>query len=115
MSDNCLFCMIAKGEIPANLAYEDDQILAFHDISPRAPTHILVIPKQHIESLMTATVENSDLLAHMMLKSAEIALAEGLKEGFRLVTNSGEGGRQEVKHLHFHIMGDIRDPGYRPL
>jgi len=115
MTDNCLFCKIANGDIPAKIAYEDDQILAFHDISPRAPTHFLIIPKQHIDNLMTATTENSELLAHMMLKSAEIAQTAGLNEGFRLVTNSGEGGRQEVKHLHFHVMGDIRDPGYRPL
>lgn len=115
MSQDCLFCKIASGEIPANIQYQDDRILAFADISPRAPVHLLLIPKVHINNLMTATNEDSDLLGYMMLKSAEIAKAAGLDEGYRLVTNSGEGGRQEVPHLHFHIMGDIRDPGYRPL
>lgn len=115
MSENCLFCKIARGEIPAKILYEDDKVMAFSDISPRAPVHLLLIPRQHIVNLMTATAENSELLSYMMLKSAEIAKANGLDEGYRLVTNSGEGGRQEVQHLHFHLMGDIRDPSYRPL
>lgn len=115
MSHDCLFCKIVAGDIPAKIHYQDEKVLAFEDISPRAPVHLLLVPKTHVHNLMTATKEDSDLLGYMMLKSAEIAKAAGLNEGYRLVTNSGEGGRQEVPHLHFHIMGDIRDPGYRPL
>lgn len=115
MSDNCLFCKIANGDIPAKIVYQDSLFTVFEDISPRAPVHLLLIPNQHIENLMTASTENGELLGKMMLISAEVARSAGLSEGYRLVTNSGEGGRQEVQHLHCHIMGDIRDPGYRPL
>lgn len=112
---DCLFCKISAGEIPAKIVYQDDLMLAFEDISPRAPVHLLLIPKKHIENLMTADKDDAGLLAHLLLKSAELANNNGLEAGYRLVTNSGEGGRQEVQHLHFHLMGDIRDPGYRPL
>ena len=115
MSDNCLFCKIIAGDIPAKIAYEDEHMIAFSDIAPRAPVHLLLVPKRHVENLMTATEFDRDLLSHMLLTSAKIAQSSGLKAGYRLVTNSGEGGRQEVSHLHFHVMGDIRDAGYRPL
>lgn len=115
MSDNCLFCKILAGDIPAKIAYEDAQMIAFSDIAPRARVHLLLVPRKHVENLMTATDSDRDLLSHMLLTSAQIAKSSGLEEGYRLVTNSGEGGRQEVPHLHFHLMGDIRDTGYRPL
>lgn len=112
---NCLFCKISAGEIPAKIVYEDDLMMAFEDISPRAPVHLLLIPKVHIDNLMTASNAESELLSYLLLKSADLARDNGLEAGYRLVTNSGEGGRQEVPHLHFHLMGDIRDPSYRPL
>jgi len=104
MSD-CIFCKIAKGDIPANKAYEDDQILAFFDLDPQAPVHVLVIPKKHIGSLSEASEEDAGLLSHMMLKIKDIAADQGLENGYRVVINTGEDGGQTVKHLHMHILG----------
>lgn len=115
MSHDCLFCKIVAGDIPAKIAYEDAHMIAFSDIAPRAPVHLLLVPRRHVENLMTAEASDAELLSHMLLTSAKIAREAGLESGYRLVTNSGEGGRQEVPHLHFHVMGDIRDAGYRPL
>ena len=102
---NCLFCKIVKGEIPSTKVYEDEKILAFRDINPQAPTHILVIPKEHIASVNAVTEENSATVAHIFETVPKIAKAEGLDSGYRVITNVGEHGCQSVKHLHFHILG----------
>lgn len=102
---DCLFCKIIAGEIPSTKVYEDDEILAFRDIAPQAPTHILVIPKAHIGGIDELTEENSFVVAHIFAKIAEIARKEGLADGYRVVSNVGEHGCQSVRHLHFHILG----------
>lgn len=102
---DCLFCSIVAGEIPSNKVYEDDQILAFRDISPQAPVHILIIPKQHIAGAHEITAENSAVVAHIFEVAAELARKEGLSNGYRILTNVGEHGTQSVKHLHFHLVG----------
>ena len=101
----CLFCKIAAGEIPSTKVYEDDKILAFRDIAPMAPTHILVIPKTHIPSVDGITAENSGLVAHIFETIPTIAAAEGLIGGYRVVSNCGADAGQTVHHLHFHILG----------
>jgi histidine triad (HIT) family protein len=102
---NCLFCKIVAGEIPSTKVYEDDLVLAFRDIAPQAPTHILVIPKAHIGSVAEITAENSAVVAHIFEVIPQIAKAEGLEGGFRVVSNCGDDAGQTVKHLHFHILG----------
>ena len=102
---NCIFCMIAAGAIPSTKVYEDDQILAFRDINPMAPTHILVIPKEHIPSVDGITAENSAVVAHIFEVIPQIAKAERLEQGYRVVSNCGEHAGQTVHHLHFHILG----------
>ncbi len=103
--DNCLFCKIAAGEIPSTKVYEDEKILAFRDIAPQAPTHILVIPKCHIGSIAEITAENADIVAHIFSVIPHIAKAEGLENGYRVVSNCGPDAGQTVFHLHFHILG----------
>lgn len=103
--ENCLFCNIIAGEIPSNKVYEDEKILAFRDIAPMAPTHILVVPKSHISSADGVTAENSAVVAHIFEVIPEIARAEGLTGGYRVVSNCGEDAGQTVQHLHFHILG----------
>ena len=105
MMNDCLFCKIAAGDIPSTKVYEDDRILAFRDIAPQAPTHILVIPKVHIGSVAEVTAENSGLVAHIFEVIPRIAAAEGLTGGFRVVSNCGDDAGQTVHHLHFHILG----------
>ena len=102
---NCLFCRILAGEIPSTKVYEDEKILAFRDIAPQAPTHILVIPKAHISSVDGVTAENSDVVAHIFTVIPRIAQAEGLSGGYRVVSNCGADAGQTVHHLHFHILG----------
>ncbi len=104
MSD-CIFCGIAKGEIPSNKVYEDDRILCFHDLDPQAPVHVLIIPKKHIASLDDVSEEDSELLGYIMIKVSEIAGMLGLENGYRLVSNCGEDGLQTVQHIHFHLLG----------
>ena len=104
MSD-CIFCKIIAGEIPSTKVYEDDSILAFRDIAPQAPTHILVVPKTHIQDTDGITAENSALVAHIFEVIPAIAKAEGLTNGYRVVTNCGADSGQTVPHLHFHILG----------
>ena len=107
MSD-CLFCKIAAGEIPSNKVYEDESVLAFRDINPQAPTHILVIPKQHVaDSAAQITEANSAAVAHCFEVIAKIAAQEGLSDGFRVITNSGHAAGQTVPHLHFHILAGV--------
>ena len=103
--ENCLFCKIVAGDIPSTKVYEDDSILAFRDIAPMAPTHILVVPKTHIPSVDGVTAENSAVVAHIFEVIPEIAKAEGLENGYRVVSNCGDDAGQTVKHLHFHILG----------
>lgn len=102
---DCIFCMLASGEIPTNVVYEDDEIFCFHDAEPQAPVHVLVIPKKHIASLDDVTEADAELLAHIMLKIKDIAAQLGLENGYRVVSNCGEDAFQTVKHLHFHILG----------
>ncbi len=101
----CLFCAISKGEIPSTKVYEDENVFAFRDINPQAPSHILVIPKAHIQSVAEITEENSSCVAHIFEVIPKIAKAEGLSSGFRVISNCGEHACQSVKHLHFHILG----------
>ena len=102
---NCLFCKIVAGDIPSTKVYEDEKILAFRDIAPQAPTHILVIPKAHIASVAEITPENADVVAHIFTVIPRIAEAEGLANGYRVVSNCGDDAGQTVHHLHFHILG----------
>ena len=102
---DCLFCKIADGQIPSTKVYEDEMILAFRDIAPQAPTHILVIPKNHIGSVADITSENKDVVAHIFTVIPQIAAKEGLVNGYRVVSNCGPDAGQTVHHLHFHILG----------
>ena len=104
MSD-CLFCKIAAGEIPSAKVYEDELVFAFSDIDPKAPVHVLLVPKKHIGSIDEAGEEDSALLAHMLLTVKKIASEQGLENGYRVVINTGEDGGQSVHHLHMHILG----------
>ena len=104
--DNCLFCKIIKGEIPSTKVYEDEKILAFRDIEPQAPEHIIIIPKLHIESANAIDETNSAYVAHIWEKIPHIAKESGIdKDGYRVVNNCGKDGGQTVMHLHFHLMG----------
>ena len=102
---NCLFCKIIAGDIPSTKVYEDEEILAFRDIAPQAPTHILVIPKVHISGCDGVTEENSAVVAKIFAAIPRIAAAEGLVNGYRVVSNCGADAGQTVPHLHFHILG----------
>lgn len=104
MSD-CLFCKIIAGEIPSNKLYEDDKILAFYDISPIAPVHFLVIPKEHIQSVDAVNAQNSEIVAYIFSKIGELAKKAGIENGYRVVSNCGHDAGQTVPHLHFHVLG----------
>lgn len=104
MSD-CIFCKIVDGKIPAKKVYEDEDILAFNDINPARPVHVLVIPKKHVTSLATVSAEDQMTLGKMLAKANEIAVAQGSPDGFRVIINTGRVGQQEVPHLHAHIVG----------
>ena len=109
MSDpNCVFCKIVAGQIPAKKVYEDDRVLAFHDINPWAPVHILLIPKLHLVSMVDVGPAHEALLGHMMVLSSRLMKDLGLSNGYRHVINTGPDGRQEVQHLHMHVMGGPR-------
>lgn len=104
--EDCIFCKIIRKEIPSEIVYEDDEILAFKDIEPVAPIHILVIPKKHISSLVELSKEDEQLVGKIYSKINEIAKKQGvLEKGFRVVVNCGEDGGQAIKHLHFHLLG----------
>lgn len=103
--DNCIFCKIGSHDIPSRAVYEDDKIIAFHDLEPQAPVHILVIPKAHLSSLDGVKQENQELMGYIMCKIPEIAKEAGIVNGYRVVCNNGEDAYQTVKHLHFHILG----------
>jgi histidine triad (HIT) family protein len=102
---DCLFCRIAKGEIPSRKVYEDDDILAFHDINPATPVHFLIIPKTHLANLYDADLGQAPLLGKMFGIAGRLAREQGCDDGFRAVVNNGRVGRQEVYHLHIHVMG----------
>jgi histidine triad (HIT) family protein len=104
----CIFCKIVAGQIPCRKAYEDDELLAFHDINPWAPVHVLVIPKQHIATLAEIGPEHDALLGRMLGLAPRLMLASGVTGGFRTVINTGPDGGQEVYHLHMHVMGGPR-------
>ncbi len=106
MNENCLFCKIIAGEIPSAKVYEDETCVAFSDISPQAPTHILIIPREHIDSLDKAEKSNKETLGHLLLTAAEIAREKGFAEdGYRTVINTNSDGGQTVFHLHVHLLG----------
>ncbi len=109
---DCLFCRIIKGEIPSNKVYEDDTILAFRDIAPEAPCHVLVIPKTHIGSTDCVTNENSAVIAHIFEHIPQIAKLGGADNGYRVVTNCGPDACQSVPHLHFHVIGGRQLPAH---
>ena len=102
---DCIFCKIVAGEIPCRKVYEDDDMLAFHDIHPVAPVHFMIIPKTHIDSLATATDAHAEVLGRIMARAGRLARGEGATEGFRTIVNTGRVGRQDVYHLHVHIIG----------
>ena len=107
---DCLFCKIIAGEIPSAKVFENEWVYAFRDIAPQAPTHVLVIPKQHIPSADGINAENSTVVSKIFEAIPEIAKAEGLTNGYRVITNCGEDGCQSVKHLHFHVLGGKKLP-----
>ena len=104
MSD-CIFCKIVSGVIPSKKLYEDDEVIAFHDIHPIAPVHFLLVPKLHVASLADCQAEHAGLLGRMLLLAPKLALEQGLDAGFRTMINTGKGGGQEVFHLHLHVFG----------
>lgn len=101
---DCIFCKIANGEIPATKVYEDDLVVAFNDLEPQAPTHILVIPKEHISSAKEVTEENSKVIAHIFEVIAKLSKELKMVDGFRVVNNCGDSAGQTVKHIHFHLL-----------
>jgi histidine triad (HIT) family protein len=105
MSADCIFCRIVRGEIPCRKVYEDDEILAFHDIQPSAPVHFLIIPKVHVENLYDADMRHQQVLGRILGMAGQLAREQGCHDGFRVVINNGRVGRQEVYHLHVHVMG----------
>ena len=107
---DCIFCKIVAGDIPSTKVYEDDMILAFRDINPEAPVHVLVIPKEHIDSANCISEANSSVVAHIFECIPGIAASEGLDGGYRIITNVGDDGGQSVHHMHFHILGGKKLP-----
>ena len=104
-TSSCLFCRILRGEIPSKKVYEDDQVFAFEDIDPKAPTHVLIIPKRHFAGLKEAQAEDAELIGRCHLAAAEIARRRKIEDGYRTVTNVGPGSGQSVFHLHVHLIG----------
>lgn len=102
---DCIFCKIARGEISSQKVYEDDEIVAFNDLEPQAPVHVLIIPKEHIQNANQITEQNQDLIGKMIRIAAKIAKEKGLDKGYRIVNNCGKDGGQTVEHLHFHLLG----------
>lgn len=107
---DCVFCKIVRGEIPSKRAYEDELVLAFHDIRPVAPVHVLVIPKSHVASLTDCSAKHEAVLGRMLALAPRLARDLGASDGFRTIVNTGRDGRQEVYHLHMHVIGG-RDTG----
>ena len=106
VNTDCIFCRIISGEIPGDILYQDNEVIAFRDINPQAPTHILIMPKTHIPSLSETTIDHRALVGHMVFLASELARSEGIAtRGYRLVLNSGPESGQEVAHLHLHLLG----------
>ncbi len=105
---NCIFCKIVAGQIPARKAYEDEHLLAFHDINPWAPVHLLIIPKLHLASLVEVGPQHAELMGRMLLLAPQLMREQGVTNGYRTVINTGHDGGQEVYHLHMHVMGGPR-------
>lgn len=103
--NTCIFCKIGAKEIPSDVVYEDDHLLAFRDLNPQAPEHILIIPKKHIARIENLTSEDAELMGRIIVAAKYIAEGHGLKNGYRLVFNNGSDGGQEVEHIHLHLMG----------
>jgi len=103
--EDCIFCKIVRGEIPSKKVYEDDEVLAFHDIRPSAPVHFMIIPKRHIPSLMDTTDKDADVLGKILVLAPRLAKEQGSTDGFRLIVNTGRVGRQDVYHVHVHVVG----------
>jgi histidine triad (HIT) family protein len=102
---DCIFCKIIEGKIPSRKVYEDDDMFAFHDINPLAPVHFMIIPKKHVDSLSQVGPEHAPVLGKMMAKAGQLAREQGATDGFRTIVNTGRVGRQDVYHLHIHIIG----------
>lgn len=111
MSD-CIFCRIVAGDIPAARVFEDEQVIVFRDINPKAEVHLLMVPRQHVASLNELTPAHDGLMAHMMRLLPQLAQQQGLTQGFRTIINTGKGGGQEVFHLHVHLLGGKNLPGF---
>ncbi|BAW79406.1 histidine triad (HIT) protein [Candidatus Nitrosoglobus terrae] len=109
---DCIFCKIVTKEIPANLIYEDDQVIALKDIHPRAKVHLLLIPRIHVPSLAQLETKHEGLMSHMMLLLPNLAHRQDLHRGFRIIINTGKGGGQEIDHLHMHLLGGPQLPGF---
>jgi histidine triad (HIT) family protein len=105
MSDRCLFCAIVAGEIPSDRVGEDDGVIAFRDIHPRAPVHVLIVPERHLDSAHDLTDDDAELLATCFRLARTVAEAEGIADGYRVTTNVGRRGGQEIAHLHLHVIG----------
>lgn len=102
---DCIFCKIVRGEIPSKKIYEDEEMIAFHDIHPQAPVHFMLVPKRHIASLAEATADDAPVLGRMLAQAGRLAREQGSHDGFRSVINTGRIGRQDVMHVHIHIIG----------
>lgn len=111
MADDCIFCKIARGEIPSGKVYEDDEVLAFHDIKPLAKVHFMLIPKEHIPSMAELTDEHRDVMGKIMTLIPRLAREQGCDDGFRTIVNTGKHARQDVYHLHVHVIGGETLPG----
>ena len=110
--NDCIFCKITSGKIPSDQVYADEQLVVFKDIYPKAPVHLLMVPREHVESLDDLTPVHDGLMAHMLRTLPEVARRAGLADGYRTIINTGRGGGQEVPHLHLHILGGGRLPGF---
>jgi len=113
MTGDCIFCKVIAGTIPAARVYDDEQCIAFTDVNPQAPHHVLVVPKVHVTSLAFTTAKDQELLGHLMVAANEVARQQGLEHGYRVVVNTGPDGGQTVSHLHLHVMGG-RHMGWPP-
>lgn len=103
--DGCIFCKIIRGEVPSKKVYEDDEIFAFHDVRPQAPVHFMLVPKKHIAALSDVTAADAGVLGRMLALSGRLAREQGSPEGYRTIINTGRIGRQDVMHLHIHVIG----------
>lgn len=108
----CIFCKIINGEIKTNLLYQDELMVVFADCNPKAKIHLLALPKLHIKSLAELTTDNSHIITHMLMQLPKIAQTQGLANGFRTIINTGKGGGQEIEHLHIHLLGGKKLPGF---